>query len=67
MRVLITVGLLLTLQGAPQAVAIGGILSARKVAETLSHRITAMNHGQGFTANLVTAEKPSPASFLPGF
>lgn len=35
--------------------AMGGILSARRVAETVSHRITYMNHGQGFTANLVTA------------
>ncbi|MBI4358133.1 MAG: inorganic phosphate transporter, partial [Candidatus Omnitrophica bacterium] len=37
------------------AMAVGGILSARRVAETLSHKITYMNHGQGFTANLVTA------------
>ncbi len=35
--------------------ALGGILSAKKVAETMSHRITKMNHGQGFTANLITA------------
>jgi PiT family inorganic phosphate transporter len=35
--------------------AIGGLLSARKVAETMSHKITTMNHGQGFTANLTTA------------
>jgi PiT family inorganic phosphate transporter len=35
--------------------AIGGFLSARRVAETMSHKITAMNHGQGFTANLTTA------------
>ena len=35
--------------------AIGGLLNARKVAETMSKRITAMNHGQGFTANLTTA------------
>src|SRR3989338_117976 len=35
--------------------AIGGILGARKVAKTVSTRITSMNHGQGFTANLVTA------------
>ena len=35
--------------------ALGGILSAKKVAETMSHRITGMNHGQGFTANLITA------------
>jgi PiT family inorganic phosphate transporter len=35
--------------------AVGGVLGARKVAETVSHRITYMNHGQGFSANLVTA------------
>jgi len=35
--------------------ALGGIFSARKIAETVSKRITRMNHGQGFTANLVTA------------
>jgi PiT family inorganic phosphate transporter len=34
--------------------AIGGLLNARKVAETMSKKITAMNHGQGFTANLTT-------------
>ncbi|MDA1052377.1 MAG: inorganic phosphate transporter [Planctomycetota bacterium] len=35
-------------------IAVGGLLSARRVAETMSRRITTMNHGQGFTANLVT-------------
>jgi inorganic phosphate transporter, PiT family len=35
--------------------AIGGLLNARNVAETMSNKITAMNHGQGFTANLTTA------------
>ncbi len=35
--------------------ALGGILSARKVAETMSKKITKMNHGQGFTANLITS------------
>lgn len=35
--------------------ALGGILSAKRVAETMSHRITGINHGQGFTANLITA------------
>ncbi len=35
-------------------IALGGILSARKVAETMSQKITAMNHGQGFTANVIT-------------
>ncbi|MDP3703579.1 MAG: inorganic phosphate transporter [Candidatus Omnitrophota bacterium] len=37
------------------AMAVGGLLNARRVAMTMSERITAMNHGQGFTANLVTA------------
>ncbi len=37
------------------AMAIGGLLNARKVAETMSHKITTMNYGQGFTANLTTA------------
>ena len=37
------------------AIAIGGILNARKVALTMSRRITRMNHGQGFSANIVTA------------
>lgn len=37
------------------AMAVGGLLHARKVAVTLSQRITPMNHGQGFTANLVTS------------
>lgn len=35
--------------------AVGGLLNARKVAETMSHKITGMNHGQGFTANVVTS------------
>ncbi len=35
--------------------AIGGIMQARKVATTMSYRITPMNHGQGFTANMATA------------
>ncbi len=35
--------------------AIGGLLKARKVADTMSEKITTMNHGQGFTANLITA------------
>jgi len=35
--------------------ALGGLLNARKVALTMGKKITAMNHGQGFTANLVTA------------
>jgi PiT family inorganic phosphate transporter len=37
------------------AIALGAALGARRVAATMSHRITQMNHGQGFVANLVTA------------
>ncbi len=36
------------------AMAIGGLLSAKKVAHVMSNDITYLNHGQGFTANLVT-------------
>jgi len=46
------------------AMAIGGLLNARKVAETMSQKITAMNHGQGFTANLTTAILVVLASLL---
>ncbi len=35
--------------------AVGGLVGARRVTETLARRITPMNHGQGFTANAVTA------------
>jgi len=37
------------------AIALGGWLGARRIAETMAHRITEMSPGQGFTANLVTA------------
>lgn len=36
------------------AIAAGGVISARRVAETMSEKITRMNHGQGLTANVVT-------------
>jgi len=35
--------------------ALGGLLSARRVADVISRKITPMNHGQGFVANLVTS------------
>jgi PiT family inorganic phosphate transporter len=35
--------------------AAGAVLSGRRVAETMSKKITAMSHGQGFSANLVTS------------
>jgi PiT family inorganic phosphate transporter len=37
------------------AMGAGAVLHARKIAETMGHRITKMNHGQGFVSNLVTA------------
>lgn len=58
------VALLLVVHGLPgpagivlagTAMALGGILQARRIAEVMGHRITEMNHGQGFTANLVAS------------
>jgi PiT family inorganic phosphate transporter len=44
--------------------AVGGALNARRVAETMSRKITRMNPGQGFTANLATALLVAGASRL---
>ncbi len=44
--------------------AIGGVINCRKVAETMSQKITRMNPGQGFTANLVTSVLVALASLL---
>lgn len=44
------------------AMALGGLMHATWVARTMSERITSMNHGQGFTANLVTAALVTLAS-----
>jgi PiT family inorganic phosphate transporter len=43
---------------------VGGLASARKVAETMGRKITPMNHGQGFSANLVTSAVVLSASQL---
>jgi PiT family inorganic phosphate transporter len=37
------------------AMAVGGIISARRVAITMSQKITRLNPGQGLTANLITS------------
>jgi inorganic phosphate transporter, PiT family len=37
------------------AIAVGGLIQARKVALTMSKRIAGMNNGQALTANLITA------------
>jgi PiT family inorganic phosphate transporter len=47
-----------------RAIAAGGFLSARRVAETMSHRVTEMNPGQGSTANLVTGLLVVGASYF---
>jgi len=44
------------------AMAAGGLISAKQVAETLAHKITDMNTGQGFAANLATALLVTTAS-----
>lgn len=44
-------------------IAIGGLLDADKVAETLGKKVTAMDPGQGFAACLVTAGLVTTASF----
>lgn len=44
------------------AMTLGGLISARRVAETLAHKITGMNPGQGFAANLATALLVTTAS-----
>jgi inorganic phosphate transporter, PiT family len=36
-------------------IALGGVINGKRIAQTLSKKITPMNHGQGFTANLVTS------------
>lgn len=42
--------------------AVGGLLNAKKVGKTMSKKITPMNSGQGFTANLVTGLLVTTAS-----
>lgn len=34
---------------------IGGLINSRRIAETMSHKITTISHGQGLSANLTTA------------
>lgn len=45
------------------AMALGGLMNAKKVADTMANKITAMNAGQGFAANLTTALLVSTASY----
>ena len=43
-------------------ISVGGVLNAKKVGEMMSKKITPMNSGQGFTANLVTGLLVTTAS-----
>lgn len=45
------------------AMAAGGIINAHRVALTMSRKITGMNPGEGFAANLATAALVTTASF----
>ena len=49
---LLAPGLAIVAVGAVMAT--GGLISARRVARTMSHEVTEMNPGQGFTANAIT-------------
>lgn len=44
-------------------IAVGGLIDAKRVAETLGKKVTGMTPGQGFSANLVTAVLVVTASF----
>ncbi|MES2476506.1 MAG: inorganic phosphate transporter [Verrucomicrobiota bacterium] len=46
------------------AMTLGGLIGARRVAETMAHKITRMNHGQGFSANLATSALVTSASVI---
>ena len=52
------------LMGTTVAISMGGLLGARRIAETMGRRITTMNAGQGATSNLVTAAVVLGASGL---
>ncbi len=49
------IGANLSLVAVGVMMAAGGLISARRVAETMSHDISKMNPGQGLSANLITA------------
>jgi len=49
--------------GVSLSIAVGGLVDADGVAETLGKKLTEMNPGQGFAASLVTAGLVTTASF----
>src|SRR6185369_14084196 len=50
------------LGGVAATMTLGGLIGARKVAETMGHRLTSMNPGQGCAANISTAALVTTAS-----
>ena len=46
------------------AMAAGGLVGARRVAETMSHKVTAMSTGQGLSASLATGSLVLAASLV---
>jgi PiT family inorganic phosphate transporter len=50
-----SLGIRLGMLAVAAGMAVGGLLNARKVAITMSQKITSLTHGQGFTSNLVTS------------
>jgi inorganic phosphate transporter, PiT family len=46
------------------AMALGGLISSQKVAETMSMKITPMNHTQGLSANIITSSLVIASSYL---
>ncbi|HEX7997888.1 MAG TPA: anion permease [Pyrinomonadaceae bacterium] len=55
MLVIQALGLRWGMMSVALGMAVGGLLNARKVAETMSRKITPLTRGQGLTANLTTA------------
>ena len=45
------------------AMALGGLMHSRRLADTLGHKITSINHGQGLLANAVSSSLVILASF----
>lgn len=59
-----TIGTIPALAAVGGFMALGGVLSARRVAETMSLKVTDLNAGQGLTANLTTTGIVLSASWL---
>lgn len=54
----------IAIAGVALVMCLGGLANARRIAEMLSHKVTTMSPGQGFTANFVTSVLVLSASKL---